>query len=108
MIEEDRIVEATISSRLMQLNAPITGAVVGCICGFGLFAATLFLVIKGGDVVGPHLGLLDRFFWGYTVTIVGSFVGLIYGFVTGFLVGYFTAQIYNLLINFRERRQSGR
>ena len=105
MTEEDRLVEATISNRLMQLNAPITGVVVGVICGLGLCIATLFLVIKGGDVVGPHLGLLEQFFWGYRVTIIGSFVGLFYGFVVGFGMGCLTALLYNLLIHFRERQK---
>ncbi len=63
MTDEDRIVEATISTRLMQLNAPITGIVLGVLSGLGLCIATLFLVIQGGEVVGPHLGLLGRFFW---------------------------------------------
>ena len=105
MTDEEQIVQATISSKLIQLNAPITGVVLGLICGLGLFAATLFLVLKGGDVVGPHLSLLGQFFPGYTVTVIGSFLGLIYGFISGFIVGYLIAWLYNGLASLRERRQ---
>ena len=58
MTDEEQIVQATISSKLIQLNAPITGVVLGLICGLGLFAATLFLVLKGGDVALQPLGFL--------------------------------------------------
>jgi hypothetical protein len=105
LTEEEQIIQATISSRLIQLNAPITGIVMGLIAGIGLFAATLFLVLKGGEVVGPHLSLLGQFFPGYSVTLIGSFVGLIYGFIAGFLAGYLIARLYNGLATLRERRR---
>jgi len=87
--------EELIEKAVVQLNAKLTGLVLGFLLGFGLFLATLILVIKGGDVVGPHLGLLSQYFPGYRVTFLGSFVGFFYGFATGFIVGAVIGGIYN-------------
>ena len=70
----------------------------GLISGGGLFIATLWLVIKGGEVVGPHLALLGQFFVGYTVTYWGSGIGFLYGFLTGFIAGFTVAILYNWLL----------
>jgi len=80
---------------LLMLNGTMVGAAFGLAAGFILFAATLFLVIKGGDNVGGHLGLLNQFFPGYRVTFVGSFIGFAYGFVTGFIGGWIVGWVYN-------------
>lgn len=92
-------------TQLMRLNAIVTGIVTGLIAGLGLFIATNWLVLKGGDEVGPHLSLLAQFFIGYTVTFAGSFVGFTYAFVVGFAVGFAVAWLYNLLV---DQPRSGR
>jgi hypothetical protein len=99
--KEEQQLENIIMARLVQLNGIISGLVLGVLTGTLLFLATLFLVIKGGPVVGPHLGLLGQFFWGYSVTFWGSFVGFFYGFLTGFIVGYAVAALYNFFLNLR-------
>lgn len=73
------------------------GIALGLLSGVGLFLATLLLVIRGGDVVGPHLGLLSVYFPGYSVTWLGAFVGFIYAFVVGYAVGRTIATVYNKL-----------
>ena len=80
---------------LLLLNGTMVGAAFGLAAGLILFVATLFLVIKGGDTVGAHLGLLNQFFPGYRVSFVGSFVGFAYGFVTGFAGGWVIGWVYN-------------
>ena len=77
--------------------------VTGLVGGLVIFVATNWLVLKGGPVVGPHLGLLGQFFIGYRVTFLGSFIGFAYGFVSGFLAGYFVATVYNLVVARRDR-----
>jgi hypothetical protein len=74
------------------------GIAIGLLFGFGLFLATVALVVKGGPNPGPHLGLLGIYFPGYDVTWVGSFVGFVYAFVLGYAVGRTVATIYNRLI----------
>jgi len=73
---------------------------IGCISGAIIFMATLWLVVKGGEVVGPRLQLLGQYFIGYTVTVKGAFIGLGYGFFWGFLTGWLFAYIRNLIMAF--------
>lgn len=102
-IHEEKALEAVVLTRLLRLNATIHGVVFGLIGGLFIFIATIWLVLKGGNVVGPNLGLLRNFFIGYSVTVAGSFVGFFYGFLTGFLTGYFIATLYNWVIDLKEK-----
>ncbi len=68
------------------------------ICGAGLLALTLFLVIKGappGIPVGPHLAHLALFFPGYSVTPVGALIGGLYAGVVGGIAGFLLAIFWN-------------
>jgi hypothetical protein len=103
-MDDPRTIENLLVARMVRLNATVHGIVLGLVVGLTLFVATLWLVIKGGAVVGPHLGLLGQFFIGYRVTLLGSFVGLGYGFATGFLVGFFVTTVYNRIAGLRESR----
>ena len=90
---------------IARLRAVIVAVVTGMVTGFGLFAATLWLVIKGGPTVGPTLGLLRAYYPGYSVTWAGSFVGFAYGALTGAALGWCVASLYNFLARRRERRR---
>lgn len=93
--------EERLFSGVLWLNTKILGLSLGLICGLGLFIATNWLVLKGGNVVGPHLQLLSAFFIGYRVTFWGSFVGFAYGFAVGTLSGSLIGWIYNRITKFR-------
>ncbi|REJ78247.1 MAG: hypothetical protein DWQ47_01935 [Acidobacteria bacterium] len=84
---------------LAKLDALAFGVSIGTVLGFGVFFATNILVWKGGDVVGPRLGLLANYFIGYDVTPIGSLIGFAWGFVTGFLLGWIGAGLRNLIVN---------
>ena len=86
-----------IRTALAPLDCVALGCAVGAWCGITIFILTLTLVAKGGGSVGPHLGLLAVFFPGYSVTPVGSVLGLIYGAVSGFAIGWTFAFTRNLL-----------
>lgn len=83
---------------LFKMNEQGWGIAIGLLLGLSLLAATLTLVLKGGEVVGPHLGLLSVYFPGYSVTAVGSLVGFVYAFVLGYGIGRTVSVIYNRLI----------
>lgn len=109
MNASEQKIEEVVLTRLVRLNAAIQGVAVGLLLGLAIFIATNWLVLKGGPIVGPHLGLLGQFFIGYRVTFLGSLVGFGYGFVCGFLAGYFLATVYNVVAARRERlRERGR
>jgi hypothetical protein len=92
-------------TRAMHLSAVVQGLAVGLVAGLAVFIATNWLVLKGGEVVGPHLALLGQFFIGYSVTFVGSLVGFGYAFAGGYLVGYLVARMYNFIARGRETRR---
>lgn len=104
MTETHQNLEELVLTRLLRLNAKIHGIVTGIVSGLALFLATNWLILKGGDVVGPHLSLLSQFFPGYRVTFVGSLVGFAYAFVCGFVLGYCVARIYNGIVDLRESK----
>jgi hypothetical protein len=104
--QDEKLLENMVLIRVMRLNVAVNGIATGLVLGLGLFAATLFLLIKGGPVVGPHLGLLGQYLPGYDVTLLGSFIGLAWGFVIGFLIGAFVALIYNRIAGWREASAS--
>ena len=56
------------------------------------------LVLKGGEDMGRHLGLLCNYFPGFGVEFFpGSFVGAGYGFLVGYVTGRVLCGVYNLV-----------
>jgi len=92
-----------ISLEVMRIQAGVLAMVCAVIGGVGLFAMTVWLLIKDGPGAGPHLQLLGHYFIGYSVTWGGSILGLIYGAVTGGIVGWIIGAIYNLVVGIRKR-----
>ncbi len=92
---EARAVEDALGRVFAKLDRLAFGLALGAVSGLGLFLATLFLVLKSGPLVGPHLALLGQYFPGYRPTAAGSLHGLAYGFVAGFGVGWSFALIRN-------------
>jgi hypothetical protein len=104
MAERDKALEEVVLTRILHLNAKAQGFATGIVVGLGVFIATNLLVLKGGDVVGPHLSLLGQFFIGYRVTFMGSLIGFAYAFGCGFAGGYCVARLYNWVADLRESR----
>jgi hypothetical protein len=93
--------EEILQQAVIRLNGQVVGIVVGIISALIIFVATNWLVLKGGEVVGPHLGLLAQFFIGYSVTFVGSLIGALYGLVLGYFSGLFVVWVYNAIVYVR-------
>ncbi len=102
-MDDPRTIEHLLISRVVRFSATVQGIVSGLLLGLIVFVATIWLVIKGGPVVGPHLSLLGQYFIGYRVTMAGSFIGFAWGFVLGFAVGFFVTATYNWLTDLRRR-----
>ena len=84
---------------LAKLDGTAFGIALGSLLGVTIFLATVFLLIKGGDVIGPNLSLLSQFFVGYEVSFTGSLIGCFYGLITGFVVGWSIAFIRNFVLS---------
>ena len=95
--------EQILERAVLRLNGNILGIVLGILAGLIIFTATNFLILKGGDVVGPHLGLLRAFFPFYSVTFLGSLVGLVYGLICGYVAGFIIASFYNLVVALKKK-----
>jgi len=75
------------------------GVALGLVSGAWVFLMTVTLVIRGGEDVGVNLSLLSQYFFDYSVTMPGAFLGLLYGAVAGFIAGYVFARMRNLLVH---------
>jgi len=98
-VSKPHVSERVIIEAFAKLDRTALGFAVGTLSGVGVFAATILLIIKGGEVVGPNLALLGQFFIGYKVTVAGAFIGLVYGFVGGFILGWLIGFLRNLLVS---------
>ena len=94
---------AAVMRTIIRLNIQVLGITFGLLCGFGLFVATNILLLKGGPNVGAHLGLLGQFFYGYSVSFIGSLIGAVYGFFVGYVAGAVIAVVYNWVDYLRSR-----
>lgn len=83
---------------LAKVDSVALGVSFGTLLGIVVFLATNILVLKGGEVIGPNLSLLNQYFIGYEVTPVGSLIGLVYGFITGFVLGWLSSTFRNLIV----------
>jgi len=92
------LVEQELAQVFLRVDRVALGLAAGVVGGMGLFVATLALVLMGGPVVGPTLGLLGQYFPGYSVTTLGSVIGLFYGCITGFVVGWLFAALRNAIV----------
>lgn len=98
---------------LARLDPLALGCALGLVWGVLIFLATAILLLRGGQPVGPTLGLLGQYFIGYSVSWTGAFIGSLYAAFLGFLTGCAFALLRNLLIFFylsairnRRRRES--
>ena len=73
---------------------------LGSVTGLLIFLATIFLTLKGGEAVGPNLKLLNQYFFGYTVTIKGAFIGMVYSFIWAFFFGWLASYLRNFCLAF--------
>jgi len=98
-------VRQLLDAAVARLRAGVMATVFGLVAGTGLFLATVWLLLRGGDPVGPHLALVGQFFPGYTVSWPGAFVGFAWAALAGAVVGGAVGWIYNRMVLALERRR---
>ncbi len=94
----DGALPAASVTSLARLHSRAVGIASGLLLAVALFGATIFLVIRGGEHVGAHLGLLSVFFPGYSVSMSGAFIGFVYAFVVGYALGRIVGAVYNRVV----------
>jgi hypothetical protein len=93
---EELVSEEILTRTFARMDKLAFASAVGSVSGLLLLLATIWLVIKGGEVVGANLQLLSQYFVGYTVTVKGAFIAFGYTFFWGFLFGWLFAYLRNL------------
>ena len=73
-------------------------ASTGTVGGVLVFAATLWLTLKNNGDMTEIMQLLNQYFFGYSITVKGAFVGMGYTFLWGFLFGWLFAYLHNLFV----------
>jgi hypothetical protein len=76
------------------MNGKAFSLAAGFLWGFLLFVFTLLETARGS---GKALAHLVAVYPGYSVTYVGSVIGLVYGFISAALVGAVFCGLYTLL-----------
>ncbi len=88
--------KAVIMAGFARMDVVAFAVAMGLILGLVIFIATAVLLLKGGDVVGPHLGLLAIYLPGYEVSWSGAVSGALYFTIIGSVLGFCIAVLWNL------------
>ncbi len=79
----------------MKLNIKAFALTCGIFWGLALFFLTWWLIAFGGATKEPTF--IAKIYLGYTISPIGSVLGLIYAFLDGLIGGALFAWLYNKL-----------
>jgi hypothetical protein len=89
--------ERTLALAFAPLDKRAFGLAVGTAAGLLVALVTVVHVI-GQPAEALNIGLLGQYFYGYTVSWPGAFIGGAWGFFSGFVGGWFVAFCRNLML----------
>jgi protoporphyrinogen oxidase len=92
-------IEKVLSRSFSRIDTLAFASALGSVSGIVVFLATIWLVVKGGEIV-EYMDLLNQYFFGYTVSFHGAFISFGYCFLWGFLFGWLFAYLRNLVLAF--------
>jgi hypothetical protein len=79
----------------MKLNVKAFALTSGILWGLGLFLGTWWIILfKGSMDIETFIGMI---YLGYSVTPLGSVIGLVWAFFDGLICGAIFAWLYNLI-----------
>jgi hypothetical protein len=90
-------VELFVARAFAPMHKRALGVAVGLLAAILVFGVTAFHVLAR-PAHALSLELLSQYFYGYTVTWVGAFIGAWWAFVAGFVGGWFAAFMRNLAV----------
>lgn len=79
----------------MKLSIKSFALATGILWAVLIFLSTLYVMIRGG---GEHFILLNKFFFGYSLSFIGALIGMIWGFLYGLMLGALFAWIHNWFV----------
>jgi hypothetical protein len=89
----------------MKLNIKAFALTCGILWGLGLLFLTWWFIAFDGATGEPTL--IGKLYRGYTISPIGSVVGLVYAFFDGLIGGTLFAWLYNKIAASTEARQTG-
>ena len=98
--EEEAFLKRALGGLAARIDQLGLATALGSVIGLLTFAATVWLILTGGQTHGPNLELLGQYFPGYSITVTGAFVGMAYSFFWGFLFGWLFAYLRNFFVAF--------
>ena len=88
----------------MKLNIKAFALTCAILWGLGLFFLTWWVIAFNGST-GEHT-LIGKVYLGYTISPIGSVVGLVYAFFDALIGGAIFAWLYNKIVGSTETKQS--
>ncbi|MBU0533280.1 MAG: bacteriophage holin [Candidatus Omnitrophica bacterium] len=79
----------------MKLNVKAFALTSGLVWGFGLFLLTWWIIAFDGAT--GEITLIGRLYRGYSISPLGSFIGLLWALIDGAVGGAIFAWLYNLI-----------
>ena len=89
----------------MKLNVKAFALTLALIWGLGVFCMTWWIILFEGPDSGPNI--LTQIYRGYSVTPVGSLIGLVWGTMDGLIGGACIAWVYNSIASKSEGKGNG-
>ncbi len=86
----------------MKLNIKAFALTCGVVWGLGLFFLTWWIIAFDGAT--GEATLIGRLYRGYTISGIGSLIGLIWGFFDALIGGLIFAWLYNKIVDFAESK----
>jgi hypothetical protein len=88
----------------MKLNVKSFALTCGLIWGFAIFLLTWWIMAFDG--ITEEITLIGRLYRGYSISPVGSLIGLVWAFADGLIIGAIFAWLYNLLCSLSTAREA--
>ncbi len=88
----------------MKLDVKAFGLAFGLVWGFGLFLLTWWIIAFEGAT--GEVTIIGRLYRGYSITPMGSLIGLVWAFADGLIGGLIFAWLYNLLAGKLKKAES--
>ncbi|MFC2092854.1 bacteriophage holin [Bacteroidota bacterium] len=82
----------------MKLSVKAFSLTCAIIWGLSLFILTWWFIIFGPESIQGDETVISMVYLGYTVSPLGSIIGLVWAFVDGLVIGAIFAWLYNKLV----------
>ena len=93
----ERELEAELDVAFAPLHKMCFGIAVGCVCALLLLGSTWIHMLRSPDRDLPLI-LLEQYFKGYDINLVGSLIGALWALWVGFVLGWFFAFCRNFVL----------